>query len=306
MTKLAEQRAGLPDQPGVYLFHDARGRVIYVGKAKSIRKRVASHFSGARHAGRVHRPHRVPRRRDRGRGAAGGAELHPPVQAALQHPAARRQVVSVHRDLARRGLPAGLLHARAPPQGARLLRPVLVGQARARHARPARQDLPVPLLRGAGAGAALGLAVPRLLHQALRGALRRLRVQGGVPPGHRRRDRVPVRAASARSSASSRTACSSPPASRTSSRRRSSATGCRPCARCSSASASPTTAPAPTTRSRSRSTPPTPTRRSSRSATACCRTARASTSTTRASTTSRARARSSCSSTTRARCRSRR
>ena len=45
MTKLAEQRAGLPDQPGVYLFHDARGRVIYVGKAKSIRKRVASHFS---------------------------------------------------------------------------------------------------------------------------------------------------------------------------------------------------------------------------------------------------------------------
>src|SRR5215207_8412759 len=51
MTKLAEQRAGLPDQPGVYLFRDARGRVIYVGKAKSIRKRVASHFSarGALH-----------------------------------------------------------------------------------------------------------------------------------------------------------------------------------------------------------------------------------------------------------------
>ena len=45
MTKLAEQRAGLPDQPGVYLFRDARGRVVYVGKAKSIRKRVASHFS---------------------------------------------------------------------------------------------------------------------------------------------------------------------------------------------------------------------------------------------------------------------
>ncbi|MDP9294923.1 MAG: excinuclease ABC subunit UvrC [Actinomycetota bacterium] len=44
-SKLAEQRSGLPDQPGVYLFRDARGRVIYVGKAKSIRKRVASHFS---------------------------------------------------------------------------------------------------------------------------------------------------------------------------------------------------------------------------------------------------------------------
>ncbi len=44
---LAEQRRGLPDQPGVYLFRDAKSRVIYVGKAKSIRKRVASHFSKA-------------------------------------------------------------------------------------------------------------------------------------------------------------------------------------------------------------------------------------------------------------------
>jgi excinuclease ABC subunit C len=44
-AKLTEQRRGLPDQPGVYLFRDERGRVIYVGKAKSIRKRVASHFA---------------------------------------------------------------------------------------------------------------------------------------------------------------------------------------------------------------------------------------------------------------------
>ena len=41
----ADRRRELPDEPGVYLFRDARGRVIYVGKAKSIRKRVASHFS---------------------------------------------------------------------------------------------------------------------------------------------------------------------------------------------------------------------------------------------------------------------
>jgi excinuclease ABC subunit C len=44
-TRLAEQRKDLPDGPGVYLFRDAKGKVIYVGKAKSIRKRVASHFS---------------------------------------------------------------------------------------------------------------------------------------------------------------------------------------------------------------------------------------------------------------------
>jgi excinuclease ABC subunit C len=42
----ADQRRKLPDEPGVYLFRNARGKVIYVGKAKSIRKRVASHFSG--------------------------------------------------------------------------------------------------------------------------------------------------------------------------------------------------------------------------------------------------------------------
>jgi len=46
-ASLAKQRRALPDQPGVYLFRDARGRVIYVGKAKSVRKRVASHFSKA-------------------------------------------------------------------------------------------------------------------------------------------------------------------------------------------------------------------------------------------------------------------
>src|SRR3954451_6228922 len=43
--RLTEQRRALPDEPGVYLFRDQRGRVVYVGKAKSIRKRVASHFS---------------------------------------------------------------------------------------------------------------------------------------------------------------------------------------------------------------------------------------------------------------------
>jgi excinuclease ABC subunit C len=43
---LDEQRRALPDQPGVYLFRDREGNVLYVGKALSIRKRVAGHFSG--------------------------------------------------------------------------------------------------------------------------------------------------------------------------------------------------------------------------------------------------------------------
>lgn len=37
--------AEIPEQPGAYLFRDRHGRVIYVGKAKSLRKRVSSYFS---------------------------------------------------------------------------------------------------------------------------------------------------------------------------------------------------------------------------------------------------------------------
>src|SRR3954463_8408163 len=43
--RTAEMRRQLPDSPGVYLFKDRRSRVLYVGKASSIRKRVGSHFS---------------------------------------------------------------------------------------------------------------------------------------------------------------------------------------------------------------------------------------------------------------------
>ena len=35
----------IPDRPGVYRFSDDRGRVIYVGKAKSLRSRLNSYFA---------------------------------------------------------------------------------------------------------------------------------------------------------------------------------------------------------------------------------------------------------------------
>jgi len=44
--KLADQRRELPDAPGVYVFRNRAGDALYVGKANSIRKRVASHFAG--------------------------------------------------------------------------------------------------------------------------------------------------------------------------------------------------------------------------------------------------------------------
>jgi excinuclease ABC subunit C len=41
---LREKVAQLPTQPGVYLFQDAAGKILYVGKANSLRNRVRSYF----------------------------------------------------------------------------------------------------------------------------------------------------------------------------------------------------------------------------------------------------------------------
>ena len=37
--------SSVPDSPGVYLFRDVHGAVLYVGKAKSVRKRLANYFA---------------------------------------------------------------------------------------------------------------------------------------------------------------------------------------------------------------------------------------------------------------------
>src|SRR4051812_44877360 len=42
--RVKERLQSIPAKPGVYLFRDARGDVLYVGKAKSLRPRVRSYF----------------------------------------------------------------------------------------------------------------------------------------------------------------------------------------------------------------------------------------------------------------------
>lgn len=45
---LREKAAGLPLEPGVYLYKDQNGQILYVGKAKSLRSRVRSYFNDDR------------------------------------------------------------------------------------------------------------------------------------------------------------------------------------------------------------------------------------------------------------------
>jgi excinuclease ABC subunit C len=53
---LKDKVRALPETPGVYLMKDRLGRIIYVGKAKSLRKRVSSYFQPGRARALRHQP----------------------------------------------------------------------------------------------------------------------------------------------------------------------------------------------------------------------------------------------------------
>ena len=44
-AELKEKISILPDTPGVYMYFDSEGKVIYVGKAKNLKRRVSSYFN---------------------------------------------------------------------------------------------------------------------------------------------------------------------------------------------------------------------------------------------------------------------
>src|SRR5699024_11821507 len=47
MTELKLKLSVLPTEPGCYLMKDKYGEILYVGKAKNLRNRVRSYFTGA-------------------------------------------------------------------------------------------------------------------------------------------------------------------------------------------------------------------------------------------------------------------
>ena len=93
--RLASKRflaAGAPTRPGVYLFHDRNGQVLYVGRARDLRARLRSYFAhrapaaGRRGGARRGRADRVARARLRARGGARGAEAPARAEAARERP----------------------------------------------------------------------------------------------------------------------------------------------------------------------------------------------------------------------------
>lgn len=51
MFDIQEELKKLPDHPGVYLMHDARDEIIYIGKAVSLKNRVRQYFQSSRNKG---------------------------------------------------------------------------------------------------------------------------------------------------------------------------------------------------------------------------------------------------------------
>ena len=220
---LAATLKNLPDRPGVYLMKDARGDVLYVGKAQSLRSRVRSYWQKESPGGEIHRIRSVIDRvvdleytlTDSISEALlleGNLikRFQPQFNVRLKDD---KSYPYIKITLGRR-LPADRAHAQAAPGREPVLRAVRVGVQRGRGDEPRPAALPVPDLhdrhprRGAGAPA----TVPAVPHQALPGPLhpggdegrvsRRRRAGGAVPrgppgvarPGARRRDGPCLRA----------------------------------------------------------------------------------------------------------------
>ena len=51
MFNIEEELKKLPSKPGVYLMHDEKDDIIYVGKAISLKNRVRQYFQASRNKG---------------------------------------------------------------------------------------------------------------------------------------------------------------------------------------------------------------------------------------------------------------
>ena len=170
-----------------------KGDVLYVGKAKNIRKRIIAYTRPTGYDTRIERMiaatarARVRLDRDRDRGAAARSQPDQAAAAALQRAAARRQVVSLYPDH-RRSL--GAADPQAPRRAhaaGQLLRAVRLGLGGQPHHHRAAARVPAALVLGRVLREPHA-AVPAAPDQALLGAvhqrdrLRRIRASWCARP----------------------------------------------------------------------------------------------------------------------------
>ena len=199
-TQLESQLKRVPTAPGVYLFRDAAGEVLYVGKAKIAAPARPVVLPGGleRHAPGHPRRWRAASRRSRR--SSPRARSRRCTSSRTSSSATGRRSTSgcattsrSRTSPSRRGrLPARHVHARAPPPRRLVLRPVREREEGARDARRPEPRLPLPAVRRAAARSAQRHPVPRLPHRALPRAVRRVHLEGGLPRADRPGDRVPV------------------------------------------------------------------------------------------------------------------
>ena len=169
--------ATLPNEPGVYRMLEEKGEILYVGKAKALRKRVAAYTKPHVLSARLRRMIALTRSMEFVTTASEvealllEANLIKRLPAGVQHRPARRQELPLHLPAPRPRVSADRQASRCQARRDRVFRAVRLRGCCQRHAECAAEGVSLAQLPGQHLQHALP-ALPAVPDQALLGALR--------------------------------------------------------------------------------------------------------------------------------------